>query len=322
MSNLAGQKFNRLTAIEFVRYHVSPGGSKKQVWKFRCDCGTVLDKHLPSVTRGRARSCGCLRRETGIDRLRSWGRQPGQTGPWPKKNTYPSKVIHKFYTIGNLNTIIYQLSTVKAYADAQHGRCSINVVPLPDESIKSVRLRFGNMLGLVKYQPYIKCDRFALRSPDCLNLDAIDPVVCKAPWLFTGVKNPVAKVLIHWKNIPESNPPKLAWQELVSNHGDDCVFLGSAQELQLFRSRTGVGDMNRTAHRNYFQRSRMIFGCELFAGNRNVLSAIAEGLGVKMLMEINGKLVPVNHHPEVSPSTSEAVASPDSSACPDAPALR
>lgn len=56
--NLTGQKFERLTVLEFwgIRNH-------KAYWKCRCDCGeetVVLGAHL---TGGHSKSCGCLQRE-------------------------------------------------------------------------------------------------------------------------------------------------------------------------------------------------------------------------------------------------------------------
>lgn len=52
--DLTGQKFHRLTAVEYV-------GNKK--WRCICDCGketVVLSHHLKS---GNTKSCGCLNRE-------------------------------------------------------------------------------------------------------------------------------------------------------------------------------------------------------------------------------------------------------------------
>lgn len=56
--DLTGQKFNRLTVIEF--FEKNRAG---RVWKCRCDCGnecTVLEYRLTS---GATKSCGCLKRE-------------------------------------------------------------------------------------------------------------------------------------------------------------------------------------------------------------------------------------------------------------------
>ncbi len=52
--DIAGQKFNRLTAIEYV------GKSK---WLFQCDCGRKVIISAANVKRGNTMSCGCLHKE-------------------------------------------------------------------------------------------------------------------------------------------------------------------------------------------------------------------------------------------------------------------
>jgi len=66
----AGQRYNRLVAIEFA-------GIKKRrcYWKLLCDCGTekiILAAHVQS---GVTRSCGCLQKETFADITRKHGRR-------------------------------------------------------------------------------------------------------------------------------------------------------------------------------------------------------------------------------------------------------
>lgn len=58
MNNISGQRFSRLVAIEPVgKYH------HDIVWKFRCDCGKVIDTRGWLVTTGRTKSCGCYNAE-------------------------------------------------------------------------------------------------------------------------------------------------------------------------------------------------------------------------------------------------------------------
>jgi len=54
-SDVRGQRFNKLTAIE-------PCGKTKYgniIWRFRCDCGNVVEKNLGNVVNGHTKSCGC-----------------------------------------------------------------------------------------------------------------------------------------------------------------------------------------------------------------------------------------------------------------------
>lgn len=53
-SDITGQKYHRLTAIEYV------GGDQ---WIFRCDCGTQKVAKYKDVRLGRTKSCGCLQAE-------------------------------------------------------------------------------------------------------------------------------------------------------------------------------------------------------------------------------------------------------------------
>lgn len=59
MKNLTGEKFGRLTAIEPTERKVSNGSI---VWKCLCDCGNITYVDSGSLTKGRIKSCGCLRK--------------------------------------------------------------------------------------------------------------------------------------------------------------------------------------------------------------------------------------------------------------------
>ena len=55
--NIAGQKFGKLTAIEFKKIN------KHSYWKCLCDCGKVVYISLGNLTSNRQKSCGCWRSE-------------------------------------------------------------------------------------------------------------------------------------------------------------------------------------------------------------------------------------------------------------------
>ena len=54
MNDLTGKKFGRLTAIELI-------------WKCVCDCGKISFVNSGSLTSGRIKSCGCLRKPHEIE---------------------------------------------------------------------------------------------------------------------------------------------------------------------------------------------------------------------------------------------------------------
>lgn len=67
-SNLEGQRFGRLTAVEYVK------GPKKG-WRCFCDCGEIRIYETNNLTTGKSKSCGCLRKEITSERMTN--RNPG-----------------------------------------------------------------------------------------------------------------------------------------------------------------------------------------------------------------------------------------------------
>ena len=58
MVNLIGQKFGRLTVVEFCGV-----SNHKARWKCVCDCGLTVIAPANNLRSGNTKSCGCLRRE-------------------------------------------------------------------------------------------------------------------------------------------------------------------------------------------------------------------------------------------------------------------
>ena len=59
--DITGKKYNNLTAIEPTEIITKTEG---RVWKWRCDCGRVIELPVQRVRQGRTKSCGCLREIT------------------------------------------------------------------------------------------------------------------------------------------------------------------------------------------------------------------------------------------------------------------
>lgn len=57
--NIKGQKFGRLTAIQYM--YTKKG--KSSTWMCVCECGNKTTTELSSLRNGRTQSCGCLRLE-------------------------------------------------------------------------------------------------------------------------------------------------------------------------------------------------------------------------------------------------------------------
>jgi hypothetical protein len=67
---IAGEKFNKLTVVEFLRY-----GRRGGVWLFICDCGKQREGVEVDVKHGSVKSCGCLK----IERIRQTKTKHGQS---------------------------------------------------------------------------------------------------------------------------------------------------------------------------------------------------------------------------------------------------
>ena len=61
--DLAGEKYGKLTVIEFAGIHETPCGTKRRLWKCICDCGNEKVVQENSLKNGTTVSCGCHRLE-------------------------------------------------------------------------------------------------------------------------------------------------------------------------------------------------------------------------------------------------------------------
>lgn len=66
--DLTGQKFGRLTAVEFVGRR-----GKYRMWSCTCECGGSAVAAVGDLRFGHTRSCGCLRREINAETHRTHG---------------------------------------------------------------------------------------------------------------------------------------------------------------------------------------------------------------------------------------------------------
>lgn len=57
--NITGFRFGRLTALSRDGY----SNGWQPVWVCRCECGKIVRVEKSNLTRGRTKSCGCLRRD-------------------------------------------------------------------------------------------------------------------------------------------------------------------------------------------------------------------------------------------------------------------
>lgn len=67
--DITGHKYNRLLALEDVGKDVRNG----RVWKCRCDCGNYVNVSSNHLRRGHSKSCGCISRESAVQRFTTHG---------------------------------------------------------------------------------------------------------------------------------------------------------------------------------------------------------------------------------------------------------
>lgn len=67
--NIAGQKFHRLTVLEYS----GPAPGRQKFWLCRCDCGTEKRVRSASLLSGGTKSCGCLTSEVTTRRNTTHG---------------------------------------------------------------------------------------------------------------------------------------------------------------------------------------------------------------------------------------------------------
>lgn len=68
-TDLTGQRFGRLIALERVKADKTYADGVGAVWRCRCDCGIELTVLARNLTSGVTRSCGCLHRETSMEMI-------------------------------------------------------------------------------------------------------------------------------------------------------------------------------------------------------------------------------------------------------------
>lgn len=59
MEDLTGKKFGLLTVIEYAGVHITPCGTRRNLWKCICDCGNETTVQGTSLKSGSTKSCGC-----------------------------------------------------------------------------------------------------------------------------------------------------------------------------------------------------------------------------------------------------------------------
>lgn len=67
MRDVQGQRFGRLVVLERAPH----AGTGRVEWLCQCDCGNTVTRHSKNLINGTASSCGCRKREAGMENVRA-----------------------------------------------------------------------------------------------------------------------------------------------------------------------------------------------------------------------------------------------------------
>jgi hypothetical protein len=65
-----GDRFGKLEVRACLGVSATVYSSKQTIWKCRCDCGEIIIRGGHLLAKGCVKSCGCLRREMGLAKLK------------------------------------------------------------------------------------------------------------------------------------------------------------------------------------------------------------------------------------------------------------
>lgn len=122
----------------------------------------------------------------------------------------------------------------------------------------------------------------------------------QTPWL-TVEPQQVAPILLS-RSLRTHGPPGTFWEKILPQlQREQCAFLGLPEEHEAFERAFGFGSV-RYVTDDLLTVARAIAGCKQFIGNQSAALAIAEGLGVNIVVEVG-----VPGHYAVNPWDANAV---------------
>jgi hypothetical protein len=229
--------------------------------------------------------------------------------PLPKSGFAPNIYSHA----GDAGDIVYACAAIKALGEGVLFISPDNKHPHP---LNSRWTRMGgspdfvdNLRPLLEFQPYIWKAQYTHGHPmSCthdlnrfripwgqrtakdfhsilkLHLDAFNLPMTNEPWLRSNpVKIPGRPIVVN--RTARYHNDKFPWDRLVKKHGHKMVFVGTAQEAELFQGFCPEMKVPFHSTANALELAEVIAGSTLFMGNQSMALAIAHGLGKAVLVE-------------------------------------
>jgi len=208
--------------------------------------------------------------------------------------TAPVAVSHS----GDFGDTLYHLPCMRD----RWGRVDLTLFPAACTGHRMTRQRCDVLGPLLRMQPYIaSCewngrpkgfnfDRWRQHYRPWLNLT---DMACEwlgvphpdreTPWLVVDDVHRLAEVV--FARSPRYHNPEFPWRRVWETYRRAAIFVGLPEEHEQFCA--AVGDVPFVPTRDYLELARIIAGCALFVGNQSSPRAVAEGLKVPVLVEVD-----------------------------------
>jgi ADP-heptose:LPS heptosyltransferase len=206
----------------------------------------------------------------------------------------------RFGHAGDIGDLVYHLTAVRAL-----GGGDLVLHPSSCTAHRMTPERFRNLFPLLARQSYLHSVRWEPGYPArALNLNAwrhhYDPRKNlsdmlhqwlhlpvwprETPWLDNVEPDPVAAVVM--ARSPRYRNPAFPWRRCYETYAKDAVFVGRPEEYAAFVEAHGDRvPYHPTA--DLYALARVIAGCKLFVGNQSSPRALAEGLKVPVVVEVD-----------------------------------
>lgn len=105
-----GDKFNHLTAVEYLYTHKS-----HSYWIFQCDCGKLKVMQSDNIKYGHTKSCGCLKSKRMVSLIKSYIEEKSK---YVESNNYIHNMVEDIFEF-SINTQIDKIKYIKdsTYSD-------------------------------------------------------------------------------------------------------------------------------------------------------------------------------------------------------------
>jgi hypothetical protein len=201
---------------------------------------------------------------------------------------------------GDIGDIIYSLPAIKA---ANGGE--LILFNYPGRTYQQMTYeRYQSLKNLLEYQPYIFKTSFSKTHADSslngfrdhqrhgentsdwhLSTQGLDWTHRVKPWL--SVPEPLFryKVLVAWT--PRHHSFDFPWKEVHDKYKHDIGFLGYKDYYNKFISEYEINSssLGYVDSKDFLEMAQVIEGCDLYIGNLTSMTAIAEGLKKKVIIE-------------------------------------